>query len=270
MKSLQNIKRVVFYGCSFTVGAELADCDIFPELSKSEIDKLKLKERYSVYNRITVKHRDSLDNQKSWSRWCADELNLPWVNRAENGSSMSQIIFSVERDLINGVIEDTDLIIVGITSPERICTFNQFGAQSLIFNNADTRWSNESFRNDFLKEIASDDYILYNWFKDIKYLDMLSDRLQNRLFQQWVWATSAEIFELHTDGVPFYNLSEYMTILANSSIRFDSIIDNNYSFTKLNAWEPENREVFYHPKLELHQTFGKHVAQKFNEQINRT
>lgn len=181
---------------------------------------------------------------------------------------MGELIFRIEQDLINGSIEDTDIIIVGITTPERLCIFNEHDAQSIIITNPDYRWNNDSFRENFIKEIANDEYLLYNWCKDIKYLDMLSSKLQNRIFLQWVWATPAELFEFSYDGIPFYNLFDYMSKLANKDIKFDSIIDNDFSFSTLNAWDLENREVFLHPKVELHQVFGTRVAHAFKEKIS--
>lgn len=268
MNTLTNIKRIIFYGCSYTAGSELSDIELFPNYTKEEIDKLKLKERYSVYNRVDGKIRNNLDNQKSWTRWFSDEIGIPWANRAIAGASMGEIIFNIEQDLINGSIENTDVIIVGITGPGRLCRFDENGAQSLIINNLDNRWNNASFREDFIKEIATDEYILYNWIKDIRYLDMLSSKMQDRIFLQWVWASASEIFKFHTDGVPFYNLYDYMSKLINGSINIDSIIDNDFSFSTLNAWDLGNHEVFYHPKLELHQVFGKSVAQAFKEKIS--
>lgn len=267
---MKEINRIVFYGCSFTVGSELSDCKLFPQMTKQEIDNLKRKERYAFYNRINPIVRDNADNQQSWARWFSDELGLPWVNRATGGSSMGQIIFSLEKDLADNNINDDDLIIVGITSPERLCRFLRYGANSLIINNLDTRWDKETFRNDYIKYIANDDYILFNWYKDIKYLDLLSHKLQGRLHQQWVWATMKEIFEFHSNGTPFYSLYDYTKSTVHSDVKFDSIIDDTISFTALNSWTPENQEVFHHPKLKLHHQFGKLVAQRFLEKVNFT
>jgi len=264
MIELENIKRIVFYGCSFTVGSELSDQELMPHLSREEIDKLKIKEMFRFYDRFDPKEFPKLDHQKSWTRWFSDELNLPWDNRAKGGSSMGQIIFSIEEDLANGKILDTDMIVVGITSPERICTFQNYGTRSYIMHDFDTSWD-KKFRTEFILNIANDDYILYNWYKDINYLDLLSTRLNGRLYQQWVWATLSEIFRFKNNGVPFYSLKDYVTKVVNESVTFKSIINNDFSFSTLQAWSPENKEALGHPKLELHQKFGKFLAQKFLE-----
>jgi hypothetical protein len=263
-----NISRIVFYGCSFTEGAELSDCELFPTMTQDQIDKLKIKQGYSFYTTIDATVRNKLDNQRSWTRWFADELNKPWINRAVGGSSMGQIIFEIEHDLSAGKILDTDLIIVGITSPERICRFVSNSANSLIIGNTDSRWEDEKFQELFVKHLADDNYILYNWYKDIKYLDLLSNRLGGRLYQQWVWATLEELLGFqNSDKKLCYVLHDYVKPVVNATVTFDSIIDNSLSFTTLNAWNPKNRHAFHHPKIELHKQFSHQLIKSFKDKV---
>lgn len=268
MKSLSNINRVLFYGCSFTAGSELADQELLPDLSKEEIDKLKAKELYSFYERVNLKLREKLEKEKSWARWFADELGLPYENRAKGGSSMAQIVFTVEQDLARNNINDTDLIIVGTTSPERICRFTQYGPQSIILASLNVRdqWD-ERFERDFLINIATDNYLLYNWYKELRHLDLLSDRLQGRLFQQWVWATWTQNLEFTNDSGPFYKLDPFMSEILHPNVIFNSMIDNSLSFTTLDAWNPINQEVLHHPKLEVQQQFGRKLANSFKNKV---
>jgi hypothetical protein len=267
MKILHDINRIVFYGCSFTAGSELADQELMPNLSKEEIDKLKIEEQYLFYERFDRNIFYRLENEKSWSRWFSDELNLPWVNRAMRGSSMGQIIFDIEKDINNKEILDTDLVIVGITSPERICLFNDHGAFTQIIHANNQSWD-KKFKEDFILNIFNDEYNLFNWYKDIKYLDLLSNKLNGRLFHQYVWSTFPELLKFNTDSVPWYNLKDYMKKILNENTTFDYIIDNKLSFTALNAWWPENQEVLRHPKLEMHQNFGRQLAKSFRNKVS--
>lgn len=261
---MKNFNRIVFYGCSFTVGSELSDRELYPELSVEEIRRLKVKKGYEFYHKFDDVARNKLDNPKAWPRWFCDELDIAWDNRAVGGSSTGAMIFNIERDLSNGSIKDTDLIIVGITSPERICTFDKFGSRSYILNDLDTSWD-KNFKKEFSLTIADDNYILFNWYKDIKYLDLLSSRLNGRLFQQYVWATIEE-----NSRFAHYNLADYMQTIITPSLKFDSIIDDNFSFSTLNTWAPENSELFHHPKIELQQEFGRRLAKKFIEKIKES
>ena len=267
MKILHDINRIVFYGCSFTAGSELADQELMPNLSKEEIDKLKIEEQYLFYERFDRNIFYRLENEKSWSRWFSDELNLPWVNRAMRGSSMGQIIFDIEKDINNKEILDNDLVIVGITSPERICLFNDYGAFTQIIHANNQSWD-KKFKEDFILNIFNDEYNLFNWYKDIKYLDLLSNKLNGRLFHQYVWSTFPELLKFNTDNVSWYNLKDYMKKILNESTTFDYIIDNKLSFTALNAWWPENQEVLRHPKLEMHQNFGRQLAKSFRNKVS--
>lgn len=263
--NISKIKRILFYGCSFTAGAELADQELLPNLPKTEIDKLKKEEKYHFYNRFDVDLREKLEKEKSWARWFADDVGLPYENRAKGGSSTSQIVFSIEEDLARNAIEDTDIIIVGTTSPERICKFTNFGAESIILNQ--NQWP-ASFEREFLMNIANDNYLLFNWYKEIKYLDLLSNRLGNRLYQQWVWATWDQNLDFVDNNGPFYKLDPYMKKILHPGIVFDSFINNNISFTSLNAWYPENQEVLHHPKLHIQQQFGKMIAESFKAKVS--
>jgi hypothetical protein len=268
MKSLLNINRVVFYGCSFTAGSELADQELLPNFSKEEINKLKEKEFYRFYDRVNDKLREELEKEKSWARWFADDLGLPYENRAKGGSSMAQIVFTVEQDLAKNTIKDADLIVVGTTSPERICRFTQYGPQSIILANSKLhdQWD-ERFERDFLTNIATDNYILYHWYKELRHLDLLSDRLQGRLFQQWVWATWTQNLKFTNDSGLFYKLDSFMSEILHPSVTFNSMIDNDLSFTTLDAWNPVNQEVLHHPKLEVQQQFGRQLANSFRNKV---
>lgn len=207
---------------------------------------------------------DKLNKQKSWARWFADGLNLPWENRAQPGSSMAQIIFEIERDIFNNYINDTDLIIVGITSPNRILTFNENGHRTRILNCS--AWKNKSFEKEFIKEIANDDYIMYNWIKDIRYLDLLRNKLNGRLLQQWIWATCDEMLE--PTGNFQYNNTTPVKNMINFMNNFESIIDETLSFTTINAWAENNRHSLFHPKIEIHKKFGIQLADTFKSKYS--
>lgn len=262
------IGRILFYGCSFTAGSELSDLELFPTMTQSQIDKLKIKQGYSIYTTVDEKARNELDNQRSWTRWFADEIRKPWINRAIGGSSMGQIIFEIEHDLSAGKILDNDLIIVGITSPERICRFKSNSANSLIIGNAVSRWEDERFQKLFVKHLADDNFIIYNWYRDIKYLDLLSNRLGGRLYQQWVWATLEELLGFRdSDDTPRYSLHDYVKLVVNATVTFDSIIDNSLSFSTLDAWNPKNQHAFHHPRIELHKEFAKQLFNTFKKSL---
>jgi hypothetical protein len=264
---LSNIKRVVFYGCSFTVGSELSDYELFPDLTEAEVDALKLKKGFSVYDNFDRSTIDSMDHQKSWARWCADELGLSWENRAKLGSSLGENVFNLERDIINGSIEDTDLIIVGLTSNNRILKISPHGhPESLIFTENDSRWPNKKFMEDYIKHLGTDSYLLYHWVKEIRYLDLLSSKLGGRLFQQYAWATYNECVSWTSPPWGDTGFPDAILEITNDVSNFESIIDPNFSFSTLKCWD--NSLPFKHPKLETHKEFGAHVAKQLKLRID--
>lgn len=89
MTNIQSFNRIIFYGCSFTAGAELADQELLPNNTKEEIDNLKRAELHNFYKRFDNKLREKLEKEKSWARWFADEICLQYENRAKSGSSMA-------------------------------------------------------------------------------------------------------------------------------------------------------------------------------------
>lgn len=259
--------RIVFYGCSFTVGAELSDHELFPNLTREQVEKRKKKAGYNFYNGLDRELLRKLDNQKSWARWFADNVGLPWENRAKPGSSMGQIIFELENDIAFNFIQDSDLIIVGITSPERILSFDEFGCKTVILNFQNS-WSNKHFELEFRKNIANDDYILYNWVKDVRYLDLLSKKFNGRIQQQWMWGTYHEVTNFSSlTGVPYYDITTYVKNLIDTHANIKSVINNNISFSTINAWDPENRYTFFHPKIEIHKKFADLVFQDFKNKF---
>jgi hypothetical protein len=257
--NITNYTRVVFYGCSFTTGAELSDYKMFPELSFDQVEQMKLKMGYDFYlqQEINLETLNNLDNEQSWSRWFADEIGLPWLNRAKRGSSMGEIVFTIEQDLINNIITEQDLVVVGIPTPTRLFLIDEHGySKTAFFHN---------FENDFgmklLKFLGSDDYLNYHWTKELNYLDMLSTKLQGRLFQQFVWATPTESMGFNRSNM-HDNIKNRFLNVAN----LKSLIDPNYSMTTIDAWI--NSLALKHPVLEIHQKFGRHVADKFKLKLN--
>ena len=128
----KNINRVVAYGCSYTAGDEIMD-HVFMNVSFEECNKIKrqyiqhgktLDAKSKFKNDYNIWTADKeLNRNHSWAAYLAKHLDLPFVNRAVNGSSIDQIYFSIQSDLLNSSILETDLVLVGLTTPFRIVDF---------------------------------------------------------------------------------------------------------------------------------------------------
>jgi hypothetical protein len=122
--------RLIAYGCSHTQGQEIIDEKHIPGA-----DKIKsLQGRDAFWQAILEKYPETdLDEYHirsrphAWPRHLADRIGIPWDNRAFPGISIYNMIYNIDRDLANGNILDTDLVILGITSPNRLIYIHHEG-----------------------------------------------------------------------------------------------------------------------------------------------
>jgi hypothetical protein len=246
--------RIVSYGCSVTSGFELADTLIFADKSQQEIDRLKIKlgiegyikEIEKIIPPIQVSH---LESTRSWIRFLAEKLNVDYVSRAVPGGCCQSSVYFLERDLSTGFIRDTDMIIVGHTEHSRWFWIDNNGQPRYpCIGGTNDRWPSSSFHKDFVAYVGNEHHLSYHWFNGIKYLDMLSTRLDNRIFQQFCLD-------------PVYTLTDKLRT-------FDSIIDHDYSFSNIVDWSnKEHIHVFQHPKIEFHEIFAEHIHKKLIEKM---
>lgn len=137
--NLDNKKRMVFFGCSFTSGHELLDHELLG-ISFDECNKLKkqhLLEKKSVGKfdsyiktvaNIDNDQYNDMSSKKSYGAKLANKLNLEHVNYAEPGLSMEHSFFKLIYAFHSGEINpSTDLIFLGLTTPHRYMLFTDQG-----------------------------------------------------------------------------------------------------------------------------------------------
>lgn len=127
---MSKIERLVAYGCSFTQGGELQDEEWLPGA-----EEIKRKHGLDAFFRALDK---KLPNEEQWNIYydsskkfsyaniLAEKLGLACLNQSRPGNSMMQILWQIETDLANGTIGGSDLVIVGITSCDRIAKITEF------------------------------------------------------------------------------------------------------------------------------------------------
>ena len=134
--------RIVGYGCSFMAAAECLDHLINSDYSDlQKVNELKRKFKYdgsAIYNYLsskkycdagkvdekyiwepgTVNYPFLFEEQKtkSWLQKLSDRFNVPCVNNAWSGGSLQSMQYFHEVDVLDGKIQETDLIVVGLTS----------------------------------------------------------------------------------------------------------------------------------------------------------
>lgn len=121
----KKVKRVVAYGCSFTAGDEIVD-HIILNTTFEEVNKLKKKfsNQVEFYKHHKIIFPTELMLQSSWAGQLAKLLNVPIVNKAYPGTAISKSFFQIYNDFKTGFIKNDDLVLLGLTGPNRITFYN--------------------------------------------------------------------------------------------------------------------------------------------------
>lgn len=260
--------RIIAYGCSMTSGWELADHQLIPDMSSDDIDKFK---RASSINEwcefidsvVPPSEKLAAEARLAWPNWIATHFNVEYVNRAVAGGNSQSAIYFIEQDIASGFINDNDLIIVGHTESCRWFWINDTGQHlHCLLTDDDNdpinswphthRWPSYEFYKDFVMHVCNSHHLTYQWFHDIKYLDLLSSRLSGRLLQVYCYHTLPQELDKNPK---FYK--------AN----FGSVIDDHFSFNSIVDFSDHTQlHCYRHPKAKYHKEFATHIIEKL---INR-
>jgi hypothetical protein len=229
--------RIIAYGCSFTSGFELADDQLLKDI---DVDKFKKKhgaEHYFDHIR-TIPNSQFLETQLAWPKWLSDKFKVDYVNRAVEGAGNDASIYHLEQDIESGFITDSDLIIIGLTESRRWFWIDHNNTpQYPCIGGTNRRWPSEKFHKDFVAFVANQNFLNYTWWKSIRYIDMLSERYNNRILQQFCYKSH------------------------NSD--FKSFIDSSFSFDNLVDWNDRKQVHYYmHPHVDFHKKFADHLYEK--------
>jgi hypothetical protein len=179
---VKNTNRIIAYGCSYTSGAELMD-HVYLNMTFDRCNSIK---KYFSFNPTTVskfskfyniKEADSLNRQNSWAAHLSKKLNKSFENRAEQGSGLDQVYFKICEDLRNGLINKDDLVIVGLIDIDRVIVFNHVSIRSLLLG-----WQlrDNNPHDVTLVELLNDDWLFFNYYKTLKLMLLLNDKINIR------------------------------------------------------------------------------------------
>jgi hypothetical protein len=129
-------------------------------------------------NDFQISKADSLNRENSWAAHLAKKLNKPFENRAEGGSALDQQYLKIYSDYKGGLISKNDLVLVGLTDITRLVTFEHSTVSSLLLGH-NLKINTDS--NMALLHITSNDWLVYNYYKTLKLLVMLSREINIRL-----------------------------------------------------------------------------------------
>lgn len=180
-----NIKRIVAFGCSFTAGTEILDDQLnsyFVNL-KRKLDAYRwweqLKKDPEQMALLLEFRKQELNH--AWPAHLASYLGVDFVSYAQPGNSNENMYWQIEQKLAAEEITDDDLVLVGLSEPERSLFFNADYADPVPFLLSNTRSYAHLLSENIIKWFT-DDRIVWNYYRDIKSFESVKQRLNGRLF----------------------------------------------------------------------------------------
>lgn len=251
------------YGCSYTVGSELADT-IFSKMPREETEILKKNiGELEFYNRYVTDDREKqyieLMNKKSYAQTIADTINADlYINRAIRGSSNMHMFYQILEDIKTKTITKNDIIFVGYTSFKRYTWYDKHRIDFRSTTPSSEIWPSKQFQKQYILNMSDQDCILQNIQA---YYAIKEITKEFKYFYQTVqWPYTYIYKSTEINKTLFSSLEE---IDANALVpnhcmyRETPNFENwqNYSYT------------FGHPYEEYHKTFGKKLGEAILEKF---
>ena len=260
---VSNFNKIVAYGCSFTAGQELGDADILG-ISHDEVDRLKAEHGLGdqayrkVYGKL-AKEAEAHGKTLAWPSQLAKKVNLPCSNRAANGSNLSNVIFKIQKDMRDGSLKETDLIIVGITSPNRFFYLSEKASEiNQVFNFRET-WVDPKLYDALIVDYANDVNLMYQYIRDLKILDdMATQYFKGRMFLSMTVHTLdgwKNFFSGYREKLPWLD-----------SFEFDNLLLPDYAFQNIREEYKIEPHAWSHPKLQSHIIYADKI---YNELVSK-
>ena len=217
----KSITRIVAYGCSFTAGDEIMDHTCmnmsFEECNKVKSRYLRMGKNYNSFKNYLVStidgirdfgkdHADQLDydlhRNSSWAAQVAKAVNVKFENRAINGSGLDEHYFNIYRDWHKGLIQDGDLVLVGLTSMNRMPDFrihrHMPHCHTLL-----CQFIPEDSSSGLLLDMYNDDFQVFQHFKTLQSLANLNSKITVMMQPMGVWPLARYLDHLERSGLKY-------------------------------------------------------------------
>jgi len=180
--------KIIGFGCSYTAGTELVDHSVL-NISAEKSDELKRKMPIAdYYGEISSKFAigglsSVFDLQKKYAyiAHLAKKFEVPWENYAYGGSSLEYVCWLLTKKIYNKEIRDTDLIVIGVTCPNRAFYVKNKEEVMHLQLSRNVRWPNDEFFEDYLMTFGNEDTTIWKYFHQLQYLSSLNEKLNNRI-----------------------------------------------------------------------------------------
>lgn len=255
---LNDIKRIVSFGCSFTAGDELLDhllsekfynlkfkCSSYPEwydcVRKDKVEYQKLQILREKAAKIT------------YGKKLADMLGADFLNLALSGNSNQHILFQLE-EFYQTQFQKGDFILIGLAYPSRILEFDQ---------------KNDSRKYNLLQYIESRDIvefhnnerIIFDHIRDLMCMDFMKrNYFDNHLRIAKMWSRKLIFNDFFLDEYPNNDSKR----IFNKSL-FDIYESPLFAKTEIAfiSLDSTKRLPFGHLPEELHQEFAEQLYKYF-------
>lgn len=270
-------KRIISYGCSFTAGSELTDHEIIGMDEKdlfSYVEKNNIKGTHQLFEFLKISeekmHEIFASNAAtSWPNFISKHFNVPLANRAVPGTSLPHATYKLLNDLHYSAIEEDDLVIVGVTSPNRWFQF---------LENGDEGWGvfgigwNTRFNVEYQKKLEEhwfNEYnIIYSHFKELTFLSDLSDRLGGRIKLCYTFGNPdylKHFLSKELENPNFANFFDFSVKMCPTH----NFINLTTSISDLAGWRDDSKHhVFGHPRVQFHKQFANILIEKMEKMYN--
>lgn len=287
--------RIVAYGCSFVAGSELIDHLPLSYLGDvDQVDEVKRNHKSANDHFFKTYFEEAARNGKISSEWLqcngdfdyqklfseqakytfvnrlSDKIGVPCLNKGWGGASLNSVPFSIEYDLANGVLTDKDLIVVGITSPNRFFYLTGTGERRHpLYGWMSDQWPSQEIHDAFVLHLSNNFNTAWEYFKHIKYIDMLNDRLGNRIILLPIFEKYSDMFRKDTYYVPQEweegDPSSFNNIFKQFS-SFKSIFDCSFSEI-IDLYDRTLLHGHWHPKQKHHEEYADLLYSRLKNSI---
>jgi hypothetical protein len=255
---MNNINRVVAFGCSYTSGEELLYHELgeLDEYRKNTLNDPRLffqkiskdKSAQNLLSAIRVKQLEV-----AWPAKLAKLLEVECVNFAEVGNSMDKILWQIEKKKLEKFFRPGDLILVGATNPYRNVFFKDhapmsfqlpslyWGVSSYLIGVDEIGNSDVVVSKDIDKHLVhwfNNDRIVWDYLKSLKVLQFLNINIVNAMS--------------YTD----IQVKKYNIELFNKMTKEIQYLQSNSMDTFANK---EDYHVWGHPKEIVHERFAESI-----------
>lgn len=278
--------RIVAYGCSMTCGDETLDHIFVDALTEYEVDKTKIDMgglfcpnwNATYYTPKYCSDKTLFDQdgkwlwgeqmrrtkEVAWPRWLADKFGVPWINKSIGGAGIEYAIYRYEEDLATGQINDSDLVLFGLTTPHRWFWIDETGLPRKPLLSFPADWPSPKFHSEYVASIGNTFQCYWDYYLQLRHIDSLYHRSNGRVRAFHVTNSHDNAFRWF-ENMPNYQHTNLYKI-ASQVYDFESIMKLDYyfkSYEYTRDWAREEPHPLYcgfgHPKISEHQVMAQNI-----------